>query len=312
MVRVHKTYSETVNAVTHTAPHHADEVFATAMLAVLFPVELFRTRDQAIIDSTDAIVYDVGGEFDPEKKRFDHHQKGFSEVRPDDIIYSSAGLIWREYGVEIVKKLGAVKGVDDGMAAEVVSRVDDVLVRGIDARDNGQGEKGDSMSVSSVISTYNALWDEDEDADSCFVSACEIASAILEREIKVAISSIHGQKLVKEQIEVANGAIIVMDRFIGGWLEAVLTSDNPKAAGLLYAIFPAVDGNWNVQAIPPTIDDMMTQRKPFPEGWRGLRDEGLRSTSGVETAVFCHTAGFFAVAKTKEDAIILAEKAVNN
>ena len=38
----------------------------------------------------------------------------------------------------------------------------------------------------------------------------------------------------------------------------------------------------------------------------------LKKASGVETAVFCHTAGFFAVAKTKEDAISLAEKAVNS
>lgn len=312
MVRVHKTYSEVVNAVTHTAPHHADEVFATAMLAILFSVELFRTRDQNVINNTKVIVYDVGGEFDPARKRFDHHQKSFSEVRPDGITYSSAGLIWREYGAEIVKKLGEAKGVDDEIALEVVSYVDNALIRGIDARDNGQGEKGDSMSVSSVISTYNSLWDEDEDADECFVKACEIAGMILEREIKVAISSIRGQKLVKEQIEAADGAVIVMDQFIGGWLEAVLTSDNPKAANLLYAVFPAVDGNWNVQAIPPTIDDMMAQRKPFPEGWRGLRDKELKEASGVETAVFCHTARFFAVAKTKEDAIALAEKAVND
>lgn len=312
MVRVHKTYSEVVNAITHTAPHHADEVFATAMLAVLFPVELYRTRDQNIINNTDTIVYDVGGEFDPVRKRFDHHQKGFSEVRPDGIIYASAGLIWREYGMEIVKKLGEAKGVDNEMALEVVSYVDNALIRGIDARDNGQGEKGDSMSVSSVISAYNALWDEDEDADSCFVSACNIASIILEREVKIAISSIRGQKLIKEQIEVTKGAVIIMDKFIGGWLEAVLTSDNPKAANLLYAVFPAVDGNWNVQAIPPAIDDMMAQRKPFPEEWHGLRDEKLKKVSGVETAVFCHAAGFFAVAKTKEDAITLAKKAVND
>lgn len=311
MIRIHKTYSQIVNAVTHTAPHHADEVFATVMLAVLFPVELFRTRNQSLIDATDAIVYDVGGEFDPVRKRFDHHQKGFSEVRPDGITYSSSGLIWRKYGIEIVKKLGENKGVDNETALEIVSYVDNTLIRGIDAMDNGQGEKGDSMSVSSVISIYNTLWDEDEDADACFMKACEIASMILEREIKVALSSIRGQKMVKEQIEATTGAVLVMDKFVGGWLEAVLTSDNPKAADLLYVVFPAIDGNWNVQAIPPTIDDTMTQRKPFLKEWRGLRDDDLRKVSGVATAIFCHTAGFFAVAKTKEGAISLAEKAVD-
>ena len=134
---------------------------------------------------------------------------------------------------------------------------------------------------------------------------------ILEREIKVAISSIRGQKMVTDQIEATPGAILVMDTFVGGSLGAVLTSDNPKAADLLYAVFPAIDGNWNVQAIPPTIDDTMAQRKPFLEEWRGLRDDDLRKVSGIATAIFCHTAGFFAVAKTKEDAISLAEKAVD-
>ena len=312
MIRVHKNYDATVNAITHTAPHHADEVFATAMLAILFQVELYRTRDQAIIDSTDAIVYDVGGEFNPEKKHYDHHQKGFSEIRPDGITYSSAGLIWREYGVEIVKKLGAVRGIDDEMALEVVSQVDNALVRDIDARDNGQGERGDSMSVSSVISTFNALWDEDEDVDACFVKACEMAGQILERETKATISSAYGRKLIADQIKAADGAVLIMEKFIGGWLEEVVTSDDPKATNLLYAVFPAISGDWNIQAIPPTIYEMMAQRKPFPEGWRGLRDEELIRTSGVETAIFCHAAGFFAVAKTREDAIILAEKAVNS
>lgn len=312
MVRVHKSYSKAVNAITHTAPHHADEVFATAMLAILFPVELHRTRDQAIIDSTNAIVYDVGGEFDPARRRFDHHQKSFSEIRPDGITYSSAGLIWREYGVEIIKKLGEDKEIDDEMALEVMSYVDNALIRGIDARDNGQGEKGDSMSVSSVISTFNALWDEDEDADACFVKACEIAGMILEREVKVAISSACGRKLIADQIKAADGAVLIMDKFIGGWLEEVVTSDDPKATNLLYAVFPAISGDWNIQAIPPTIDDIMSQRKPFPEGWRGLRDEELVRASGVETAIFCHMAGFFAVAETKEDAISLAKKAVNS
>lgn len=312
MIRVHKNYDATVNAVTHTAPHHADEVFATAMLAILFPIELYRTRDQAIINSTDAIVYDVGGEFDVEKKRFDHHQKGFSEIRPDGIIYSSAGLIWREYGVEIVKKIGKNRGIDDEIAVEVVTRVDDTLVRGIDARDNGQGEKGDSMSVSSVISAFNALWDENEDVDACFVKACELAGMILKREIKVAISSAYGKKLIADQIKTIDGAVLVMDKFIGGWLEEVVNSDDPKAINLLYAVFPAISGDWNVQAIPPTSEDMMAQRKPFPEDWRGLKGEELVRVSGVETAIFCHAAGFFAVAKTREDAIKLAEKAVDS
>lgn len=312
MINIHKFYSEKINAITHVAPHHADEVFATVMLSVLFPVELLRTRDQEIIKNSKAIVYDVGSEYNPSKKRFDHHQKDFSEMRADGISYSSAGLIWREYGASIVKTIAKTGAIDDEMTAEVVSLVDEALIRGIDARDNGQGEKGDSMSVSSVISACNSLWDENEDADTCFLRACDLATAILVREIKVAISTVRGRKLVADKINAVNGPILVMDQFIGGWLEEVLNADNPKAAGLLFAVFPAANGDWNIQAIPPSKEDMMGQRKSFPDAWRGLKDEELIESSGVGTAVFCHKAGFFAVAKTKEDAIRLAEKAVSS
>ena len=40
---------------------------------------IVRTRDQEIIDKLD-IACDVGGVFDVEKKRFDHHQKTFTET----------------------------------------------------------------------------------------------------------------------------------------------------------------------------------------------------------------------------------------
>lgn len=295
--------------ITHPAPHHADEVFATAMLGSIMSLDIMRTRDLALIDSTeDAIVYDVGGVFDPEKKRYDHHQRGFLEMRPDGTKYSSAGLIWREYGVQIVCEIGESKVVDLEMAKEVADRVDCNLVKGIDARDNGQSEETGAMSVSAVISSYNSFWDEDESDDESFLYALSIAGLILGREVLREISVVRGRRLAEEAIEASKGPIMVMDRFIGGWLEAVLGSDSPKATELLYAVFQGKDGNWDVQAIPPSLENRMGQRKPFPEEWRGLRGEELAKASGVESAVFCHVAGFFAVAETKEDAILLAEK----
>lgn len=312
MITIHKINIPIINAITHTAPHHADEVFATVLLSMLFPVHLLRTRDQYIIDRSNATVYDVGGVFDSSKKRFDHHQRDFAEFRPDGTKYSSVGLIWREYGPEIVKKLGGVREISDETAAMVVAEVDRTLIKGIDAGDNGQGEDGDCMSVSTAIMSFNALWDGDEDPDKCFMKACELAKVILGREIEVAISSVYGRDEVRRMIQAADGPVVVMDKLVDGWINEVANPDNPKAKGLLYAVFPARDGDWNVRAVPLTADEVMTQRKPFPEAWCGLRGRELADVTGVKTAIFCHMAGFFAVAKTKEDAIKLAEKAVNN
>lgn len=54
---------------------HCDEVLATTMLLYTKEFEnsvIVRSRNQEILDTLD-IVCDVGGVFDVEKKRFDHH-----------------------------------------------------------------------------------------------------------------------------------------------------------------------------------------------------------------------------------------------
>ncbi|WP_419467549.1 MYG1 family protein [Allochromatium tepidum] len=39
------------------------------------------------------MAVDVGGEYVPERGRFDHHQRSFCEVRPNGVKYSSFGLM---------------------------------------------------------------------------------------------------------------------------------------------------------------------------------------------------------------------------
>ena len=65
---------------THSEVFHCDEVLATTMLLYTSRYRnaaIVRSRDQQVLDTMD-IVCDVGGEFDAEKLRFDHHQKSFN------------------------------------------------------------------------------------------------------------------------------------------------------------------------------------------------------------------------------------------
>lgn len=218
-INVHNQPTAEINAITHTPPHHADEVFATAMLAVVSNVELLRTRNPKLIeDNPDAIVYDVGGKYDPESKRFDHHQRGFTETRPDGTPYSSAGLIWREYGSDIVKKLGEDQQIsdDEEIVAKTVEHVDNDLIKDIDARDNGQAGTVEGASISSIIGNYNTRWDVDEDPNEEFLKACELAGNILERETLIAISRYRGRKIVANRIQQTSGKVLVLDQFVGG------------------------------------------------------------------------------------------------
>ena len=62
--------------VTHNGNFHADDVFSIAAFKSIFPsFKLIRTRDAELIAKAD-IVIDVGGEYDPDTDRFDHHQRG--------------------------------------------------------------------------------------------------------------------------------------------------------------------------------------------------------------------------------------------
>ena len=60
---------------THHGSFHADDVLAWALIRVFLDpqAELIRTRDEGVIQSADVVI-DVGGVFDPDSSRFDHHQ----------------------------------------------------------------------------------------------------------------------------------------------------------------------------------------------------------------------------------------------
>ncbi|PIK60615.1 putative UPF0160 protein MYG1, mitochondrial isoform X2 [Apostichopus japonicus] len=67
---------------THSGTFHCDEALACFMLKKLpeyANAEIVRSRDPAVLDPCD-IVVDVGGEYNPSKHRYDHHQRSFSET----------------------------------------------------------------------------------------------------------------------------------------------------------------------------------------------------------------------------------------
>src|SRR3990167_8310800 len=82
--------------VTHSGNFHTDEVFACAVLSLLNDgnIEVIRSRDSEVWATGDYVV-DVGGEYNSERGRFDHHQEGGAGVRPNGIPYSSFGLVWK-------------------------------------------------------------------------------------------------------------------------------------------------------------------------------------------------------------------------
>jgi hypothetical protein len=126
-----KTDTGVVAIGTHNGHFHADEALAVYMLRKHIPTyagaRLVRSRDPKLLDECHTVV-DVGGEYDPARNRFDHHQRTFATTFPGrQTRLSSAGLIYMHFGREIIsRRLGQpedgeqVGGTGGGGAAEEV------------------------------------------------------------------------------------------------------------------------------------------------------------------------------------------------
>jgi uncharacterized UPF0160 family protein len=280
---------------THNGNFHADDVFSIAALKSIFPsFNLIRTRDLAIIGQAD-IVIDVGGEYSPDAGRFDHHQRGGAGERENGIPYSSFGLIWQKYGLEICQ------GNQD-----VANSVDAGLVSTIDAIDCGHVEGvSQGISLSQTISMFNPTWQEDSHFDSCFDEAVDFASRVLTRFIASANGGISAKAIVATAIDNAEDSrVIVLEKYTP-WKRTV----HALSEDALYMIYPSSSGQWRIQTVP-VEPGSFEDRKSLPIAWAGLSDKALQEVTGIDDAMFCHNGLFIAGAESFESTMKMASIAL--
>ena len=289
--------------ITHNGTFHADDIFACATLSILLDkkkqnFKIIRTRDSKIIESGD-YVFDVGGIYDTDSNKFDHHQKGGAGKRENGIEYSSFGLVWRKFGEELC---GSKKAME---------RIDKKLVAPIDAHDNGIDlvENKNEISPYLIQDFFKAMrptWRENNlDEDKIFNQAVLVAKEHLLRIIKRAQDFFLAEDIV---ISVYNNSkdkrIIILDK---DYPSREIVGSFPEP---LFVIHPReTDNTWGVGTVRKDIRSF-ENRKNLPQAWAGLKDEELQKVTGVSDAIFCHRALFLAVAKSKEGAIKLAELAL--
>ena len=289
-----------MKVATHPGNFHADDVFAVAALALVHgPLEVVRTRDAERQAAADIRV-DVGGRSDPAAGDFDHHQKGGAGERENGIRYASFGLVWREHGE-------ALAG-----GAEAAAAIDERLVCGVDANDVGQTLVetlvGDirPMSVSGVIAALNPSWDEalsPEEEDARFrrrsISRAGCSSASSRAPRRSAARAISCGRDPPGRGPARDRARPNMP-----WREAVVTN----APDALFVVYPKTDG-WGSQAVPRELGSF-ENRLSFPADWRGRSGTELATATGVEDAIFCHAAGFYASAGSREGIVALVAASI--
>jgi uncharacterized UPF0160 family protein len=290
-----------MQVATHPGNFHADDVFALAALGLAAgPLEILRTRDEEAIAAADARV-DVGGRSDPATGDFDHHQKGGAGERPNGIRYASFGLVWRHHGAQLAG------------GPEAAAAIDERLVQGVDANDTGQTiteplvDGIRPMTVSGIVAALNPAWDEEltqAEEDARFEQAVALATGILQREIAGAAAFQRAHRLVRDAIgRAGDPRVIELERNMP-WHDAVVTAA-PEA---LYVMYPKSDG-WGLQAVPRVLGEF-GNRKDLPAEWAGRSGADLAAVTGVDDALFCHAARFYASAQSREGITALAQRAL--
>ena len=290
--------------ITHSGTFHSDDIFSTVILKNILDKECIKIcRINDIEEEIDSIVYDIGG------GKYDHHQPGGNGERENGIKYSSFGLIWKDFGKVFLEKIG-VENI-----SQVWEKIDKKIVQTIDATDNGQFSiinkfDFEIVTIPNLISVYNSNWDEEEKQDIFFLQAVEFAENIL---IKIIIDEDSKEKakiLIETAIEESENQIIILEKFLP-WKECLLQSTNPKAKDILFVIFPSNREGYNICTVPKELGSFES-KKLFPIEWKGLRDEELQKITGVNTAFFCHNERFICCTRTKDDALKIAELAINS
>lgn len=283
--------------VVHDGTFHADDVFTVAFLKRLYSdAEIIRTRDEKIIASGD-IVADVGGVYDADKNRFDHHQLGGAGARSNGIPYAAVGLVWKKFGEQIAG------GKEEALIIE------NRLIAAIDGPDNGvalsEGFKYKETlpyNPGAMVEAFNPTWREDEALeDTYFMNAVSVAFKIVEREIIRAKDAVIGYQQIRLAYEAATDKrIVVLDKNYP-WSDITYTFPE-----LLFVIVPDAD-RWKVRTVS---DGVFKNKKDLPVAWAGLRDADLVKVTGVPDALFCHNKRFIAVAQSKEGALALVRLAL--
>ena len=281
--------------VTHNGNFHADDVFSIAALKIIFPsFTLIRTRDNAIINDADVVI-DVGGQYDPQTDRFDHHQRGGAGARENGIPFSSFGLVWKKYGLAIC---------DDNQ--DVANALDAGLVSTIDAIDCGHVEGvATGISLSQTISMFNPTWEEESNFDAAFEQAVEFAYTLLIRFVASARGGLNAKKIVAQAIKQADDPrLIVLERYTP-WKKTV----HSLSEEALFVVYPSHSGKWIVQTVPAELGSF-EDRKSLPAPWAGLSDDEFQAVTGIDDAMFCHNGLFIAGAESFDSVMSLAAMAL--
>lgn len=269
---------------THDGHFHADEITACSLLIVfelIHPDQIIRTRNLEELSLCE-FVCDVGGIYDPQAKRFDHHQPEYKGN------LSSAGMVLLYLKEEEI------------ITEEVYHYLNDTFVKGVDLHDNGlfSSEVG-HLTFSGIIHSFNPV-DQVSDMKPYFLQALTFTLDLIRRLLKKYDHIAACRSLILEGMA-SQSKLLVYDQAMP-WMDTFFHSGG-ELHPAEFLIMPSGANEWKLRGIPPNRDDLMAVRKKQPLAWAGKKNEELAALTGIQEALFCHKQRFISIWKTKEAAL---------
>lgn len=321
---------QNINIITHNGVFHYDEVMAYAMLNYMYPNNtLVRTRNNSIIQNTqNSIIIDVGQIYDKTLRKYDHHQASFHETFFDNspIIMSSAGLIYKNYGMQLLKKFcrNNHMSFSDDEYLKAFNYMYNQMIIEIDAFDNGIRQYSDNMykmldehvisqnyfstaSIGFLVSRFNGYNANDDDTQHVrFKEASEFAwlalSVLMKNYFSSAIHNASDYKIIENAMHdrymyEKSGCIIVVKSDCNSWKQCVKKYERkfPMEQKAKFIVYRQTDTTWGIRALS---DGTFVNRMNILPA-----DELKKELSHPSDLVFVHNNAFLAVASTMETCI---------
>lgn len=271
---------------THDGTFHADEVTACALLLTFDLIDrdkIVRTRDMSLLDRCE-YVCDVGGEYDPNRKLFDHHQAQYQGSM------SSAGMVLLH-----LKTTGTLSHAEYQM-------FNNVLVFGVDAHDNGKDTQIPGFcSYSNIVSNFTPIIHDvsPDRQDEAFFEALDFAYGHITR-LWARYKYIHSCREIVAAKMAQYKDCLIFEKSIP-WMELFFEMEGINHPAE-FVIMPS-GNHWKLRGIPPSWDEKMKVRRPLPLEWAGLLEDELKKATGIQGAIFCHKGRFISVWETRDDAL---------
>merc|ERR1719329_390286 len=295
---------------------------------------IVRTRDQPTLDKCDAVV-DVGGRYEQNQHRYDHHQREFNDSMTElncKTKLSSAGLIYRHFGLDIIKHIVGTTNQDalDALFRKIYKS----FLEEIDGNDNGveifqAGTRNyeANTSLPARVQELNPAWNADKSDSSinaCFARALEVVGSEFATKVRLFVDAWWPARAVVaaalKSAAAVHGSrqILILDRYVPYDSHLYELEEEMLAGGDMacmdaakFVLYEEPNGDWRIKTVAESLGSF-TPRLKFPEAWGGLEGEELSSAAGLEGCIFVHAGRFIGGNKSKAGALQMVLKSIGS